>query len=380
MKLKINEQMKSNIIVGLSIVIISILVFFAILNTKYFIDFISKVIGILSPIIVAFCISYIALRPLNFFERMYNKINFLSKRKKLLRVTSITTVYFLGLGFLAIIFIMLIPSLIDSVEKLSKDLPSYLNSFNELLKKLNIDGEFIKSLVGTWEDFVKKITSTFSSILPNILSITQSVTSTLLNFVLGSLIAIYMLYSKEFFANGFKKVLKAFMHKKMFNRTISITNFSHNVFNKYIYGQLTDALIVGSITFIFSLIVNLPYPIIIAVIIAITNVIPFFGPYIGVIPTSFIILIIQPNKLILFLIFIIILQQIDGNILVPKIVGNAIGLSGFWVVFALLLFGGLFGILGMLIGVPVFTVIYNIFKNVVNNKIKQKEKLEEISS
>lgn len=206
-------------------------------------------------------------------------------------------------------------------------------------------------------------------------SITTSIInifSHLLNFIIGIIVSIYVLISKERFAGQGKKILYAVFKPNAANTVVTIMRQSNKIFGGFISGKLLDSLIIGILCYIGLSFLQMPYKELVSVIVGVTNIIPFFGPYIGAIPSAFLILLVSPRKCITFLIFVLILQQLDGNIIGPKILGDSTGLSAFWVVFSILLGGGLFGFIGMIIGVPTFAVLYYLIKTAVESRLKRK--------
>lgn len=196
--------------------------------------------------------------------------------------------------------------------------------------------------------------------------------SFIVNMLIGIVVAVYALIEKDVFVGQTKKLTYTLFKPERANSIIDTARHGDKIFGGFLSGKILDSIIVGVITFICLSIFKMPYTLLISVIIGVTNIIPFFGPFIGAIPCAFFILLIDPVQCLWFVIFIVILQQIDGNIIGPKILGTTTGISEFWVTFALLLFGGLFGFIGMIIGVPLFAVIYYIIKNLVNKKIQER--------
>ena len=193
-----------------------------------------------------------------------------------------------------------------------------------------------------------------------------------LNIMIGVIISVYLLVSKQKFVGQGKKVLYALFYERQANNILEVVRKSHSIFSGFISGKLIDSLIIGVLCFIGMSIMKMPYIPLVSVLVGVTNVIPFFGPYLGAIPSILLILLISPGKGIMFLIFIIILQQLDGNIIGPKILGSSTGLSAFWVIFAILIGSGLFGIIGMIAGVPVFAVIYYLIKTGLEYSLRKK--------
>jgi predicted PurR-regulated permease PerM len=193
------------------------------------------------------------------------------------------------------------------------------------------------------------------------------------NFVIGFIISIYLLSSKELFAAQAKKITYAFMSVDRANRCISNVRFASKTFGGFFVGKILDSCIIGLICYVVTGIIGTPFNVLISVIIGVTNIIPFFGPFLGAIPSLLLILLIDPMQALYFLIFVIILQQVDGNIIGPKILGNSTGLSSFWVIFSITLFGGLWGIFGMIVGVPIFAVLFAFMKTLVETKLSTKD-------
>ena len=198
-------------------------------------------------------------------------------------------------------------------------------------------------------------------------------TSVLVDFFIGLIISIYLMAGKENFCAQAKKLIFAVLPAKRAGSVLSVLSETHGVFAKFISGKIIDSLIVGVLTFIIMNIAGIPYTILISVLIGVTNIIPFFGQYIGIIPSAVLVFIASPSKGVLFLVLIIILMQFDGNVLGPKILGDSIGLKSFWILFSILFFGSLFGVLGMICAVPVFAVIYRMVKRFCAGRLAKKQ-------
>ena len=194
-------------------------------------------------------------------------------------------------------------------------------------------------------------------------------------FFIGIIIAVYLMVSRETFVSQGKKVIYAFLNDEHANMFIQLLKECNRIFGGFINGKLLDSLIIGILCFIGCSLLQMPYSVLVAVIIGVTNVIPFFGPYIGAIPSTILIMLDSPSKGLIFIVFILVLQQFDGNILGPKILGDSIGLSPFWIIFAILLGGGLFGVVGMLFGVPVFAVFHFLIKSFIDYRLSKKDKI-----
>jgi predicted PurR-regulated permease PerM len=194
-----------------------------------------------------------------------------------------------------------------------------------------------------------------------------------INIIIGLIVSVYLIYDKDNFISGTKKVLKAILPDKIYDTTMTTLGYVDKIFGGFMIAKIIDSILVGILTFIILAIFKIPYALIIAVIVGITNIIPYFGPFIGAIPCAVLLLLIDPAKSLTFTILILLIQQFDGNILGPKLIGNRTGIKSFWVLFSILLFGGLFGFVGMIFGVPVFAVIYSVFANLLNKKLAKKK-------
>jgi predicted PurR-regulated permease PerM len=338
---------------------------------------ISKSLAVLNPFIIGFTIAYL----LNFFLKFYEeKIldlkffkNLKPKSKRGLGLLFTYTTVFL---LLYLFFVFVFPQLTASIVGLANDIPRYINdiskSLDNFMNNLNINDEYINIAVEKWNDFVNYTIKFITDLIPMIGNLLKSIASSIWNIILGLIISIYMLIDKEKFFALSKKVTCSLFSKSTADKVFELTHRSNNIFGKFLSGKILDSFIIGILTFIVLSIFKMPYTVLVSFIIGITNIIPFFGPFIGAIPSFFIILFVSPIKSLWFLLIILIIQQIDGNIIGPKILGDSLGISAFWILFSLLVTGKLFGLVGMVIGVPLFTLIYSIIKDIVEGRLKKK--------
>ena len=264
---------------------------------------------------------------------------------------------------------MLIPQLISSIRGVMETLPSSINNLEIWLEKVLADNPDLEQQVmqhyGAAADYLQNWLT--NVVVPNIYRIIGSVSSgvvlvvrAVFDILIGLIVIVYLLNMKEKLLAQAKMIIYGVFPLKIANKVIEEGRYVHQVFGGFIIGKLLDSLIIGLICFVLLGFANMPYVLLVSVIVGVTNVIPFFGPFIGAIPSAFLILLSDPMKCLYFLIFVLLLQQFDGNILGPKILGDSTGLSSFWVLFSILLFGGLMGFVGMIIGVPTFAVIYRL--------------------
>ena len=219
---------------------------------------------------------------------------------------------------------------------------------------------------------LKNLSTALTSAIPQIIQTTVNVTASVLNVIIGFIISVYMMFSKELFFARIHKLFTALFPEKSVEKMASVIHQSNDIFSGFISGKILDSFIIGLLCFIFMSIFGWPYAMLISVIVGVTNVIPYFGPFIGAIPSILILLMVEPWTALWFAIFILVLQQIDGNIIGPKILGDSTGLSAFWVIFAITIFGSLMGPLGMFIGVPLFAVIYSLVRQFAEWRLSQK--------
>jgi len=361
-----------------------LLLFFAIYRWDYIFSFIKTIVTILMPFIYGLVIAYLMNPVVNFldqkvFDRLVEKM--IKKRKekhKISRGLSLLTSTIIFLGVLITCISFLIPEILKSLEMLVTNINIYLSNTKEFFIDIFGGSEEIRHFIddnyGRFSDFLT--TWMNDGKLNDMVAILgNSIFGTLkfiYNMTIGYIISIYVLFDKEKFKAQIKKLLYTFFDKERVNIIVENTIYTDRIFGDFFNGKLIDSLIIGIICFVFMVLFKMPYALIIALLVGITNVIPYFGPFIGAIPSAFLIFLVSPDKCILFLIFIFILQQIDGNIIGPKILGGKIGLSSFWVLFSLLIFGGLFGIVGMIIGVPIFSIIYSFVNGLVKKRLESK--------
>lgn len=362
----------------------SILLFFTLLYMRTIIDAFNTIISVLSPVIVGLVIAYLLNPVMMLFDRLIGKL-FLKLKckdklaKKLSRVLGLFLTMTTALAVLVFLGYMVIPELYKSIAGLVVTLPDEITALSERIAATVNDymgsDTLVKGVSNYISSWIKNDLATLvNQWAPMVASGVLGAVGFVTDFFIGFIICIYFLYRKEYFIGATKKVVCAvFKRKNTVNAIFKTARHSHEVFGGFLSGKLLNSLIVGIINFIVMLIFDLPYPLLISVIVGATDIIPVFGPFIGAVPSTLIILLDSPVKALIFVIIIIVLQQIDGNIIGPKVLGESTGLSSFWVIFAITVGGGLFGITGMIIGVPAFAVVYDIIVELVNKSLKKKK-------
>lgn len=387
MKVNIDKKHISLGITSFLVIASSICFYYLIFHGDRFLGKINSILVIASPVIYGIILAYLLTPAINTIERkmlipLFTKSSEMTPpKKKWMRFLSVLMTVIILILTIYGFFSILIPNLISSITSISYALPFYVNNLMHFANKYfeaNPDIEALFSqLAGTYSEEINKYLN--DTIIPQMESLVRTVSLSLIsvlkamwNLIIGLIISIYVLCSKEIFAGQSKKIIYAVFSTKTANQLIKDFRFISDTFIGFISGKIVDSIIIGIICFIGTSLLNIPYALLVSVIVGITNIIPFFGPYLGAIPSAILILMINPIKCITFIIFILILQQVDGNFIGPKILGQSTGLSGFWVIFSITIFGGLFGILGMVIGVPFFAVVYAMTRRVIERMLRKR--------
>ena len=363
-----------------------ILFFFIIYRYNGFTDFWKQLTQILQPVIIGLVVAYL-LNPLmkwvdgKMYGILMEHVKNEEKAKNLARGLAITVSLLFLVGIVVLLIAAIVPSILQSIQGVVTTLPSEVKS---LIAWINDFAKGDSQVADIAERVITEASTFFENWMKNtfipqaevyIASVTSGVILTVkffINIVVGLIISVYVMANQEKFAGQAKKIIFAIFKPVRANVIVRTIRKSNEIFGGFISGKILDSAIIGVLAYIVLAIMKMPDTVLVAVIIGVTNIIPFFGPFIGAIPSFIIIVLQNPMQGLYFLIFVIILQQIDGNIIGPKILGNSTGLSSFWVVFAILVFGGLWGFPGMLLGVPIMAVIYYIVRNIVEYILKRR--------
>lgn len=378
------------------VVVAAIAIYFVIANADSIISAIGSYIGILRPVVYGCVIAYI-LNPLvkvfqewmlRLAERKGKTVS--EKKQGLITGVSITLSLIFGIVIIFVLCWMIIPQLLLSVTSLVENLPEkinyYYNTINESIRNNAFLADTMQDIALNAAEYMDEMLNKEllpwlqSELLPSVNMVAVqfangviSVLNVLYNLFIGIIVAIYILASKNTFLAQAKKLTYGLFKKEHADVILHYVKISNGMFSGFIIGKIVDSTIIGIICFFLMKIMGLPYAMLVSVVVGVTNIIPVFGPYIGAIPSAFLILLVNPVQALYFIIMIIVLQQLDGNIIGPAILGESTGLSAFWVLFAILMFGGLWGIVGMIIGVPLFAVIYRIISDFINWKLSTRK-------
>ena len=369
------------------VIVACILVYFAMLRVEAISNTLSKILSILKPVLYGCGIAYL-LNPIVKSVDAYlvpvleKHMKKKEKAKKVSRSIGVIVALVILITVVSTLINMLIPELITSIRNLIFTLPAQINQLVKEINNIQLDDSTTTAVLKNamneasaslqkWmrTDLLDKVNEVMTHLTVGLYTLIME----MFHAVIGVIVSVYILFGKETFINQSKKAAYAIFPAERANLLIHIAVKTNEIFGGFIIGKIIDSMIIGVLCFFGLTLLKMPYILLISVIVGVTNVIPFFGPYIGAIPSAVLILLNDPIKGLYFLIFILVLQQLDGNVIGPKILGNSTGLSAFWVVFSILLGGGLFGFVGMIMGVPTFAVVYYIITMLINHLLEKKK-------
>lgn len=389
-KKKLKDYMIKGVILA-AVIMSCILFLFCIQNMTWLLSGLRLICDILAPIIYGAVLAYLMAPVYNGTSKFVQEgFVCVCKEERTRRALARLLATLISVLFVLLIVIglfwLLIPQLLESVLGIKEAFPSYIENVYLWIQKIWADNpeienfllENFQSYIQTFESWAESRFSVMDvgrigDILKLLSSSVRSVVKFVSNWFIGLIVMVYLLNIKEVLTAQAKKMIYAGFRLNLANEVIEELRFVHRVFSGFIIGKLLDSLIIGIICFVAVSLMKMPFPLLLSVIIGVTNVIPFFGPFIGAIPTAILVFLVSPVKCIYFVLWILLLQQFDGNILGPKILGDSTGLSSFWVLFSILLFGGLFGFVGMIIAVPLFAVIYNAVARATHYSLRKKK-------
>ena len=349
-----------------------------------------SLVTILSPFIWGLVISYL-LNPLvrtlekKLFGPLCRRIYAKSKRSNGEGLARGLSVLFSEIFMLAIVtglFFLIIPQLYSSIETIIVNSPVYIDKLTTWATKMLTDFPELRSYVTQMlgdinQDLMSWLQTSvlpgLGSLLSNVGTGVKYVVTGVYNLVIGIIVSVYILSDSETFTANAKRILYSLLTPEMAKKLLEGLDFTDRTFVGFLNGKLLDSAIIGLICYIVCAILDMPYALLVSVLVGVTNIIPFFGPFIGAVPSALVILMVSPLKCLIFVIYVIILQQVDGNIIGPKILGSSVGINGFWVMFSIIMGAGLFGFWGMLLGVPVFVVIYTAVNSAIDRKLRRSD-------
>ena len=365
------ESIKAFSIAGIIIVL-----FFQLVNNLGWLkNFFASVFQTLAPFLIGIVFAFITVPLRRFVEdSLLAEVKWSKKAKRYIGVAIAMIVLLAGI---VVFFAILIPQLASSLSIFIASFDGYVETLRGLIEKINSGAPEIAQFLSNGVKLLgEKLTEWLTGAqggLARILSYSISFAKGIMNFFIGVIITMYLLLDEEKFKRQIKMFIYGVFGQGTAESLIHVLKLTANTFNSFIFGKFVDSLIIGVICYICVTLMRMPYAPLIAFVVGITNMIPVFGPFIGAVPSTLILLIIDPFKALEFLIFILILQQIDGNIIGPHILSDAVGLPTLWVMFAIITGGAMFGVLGMFIGIPVFSVIYTLIEDWIHRRLKEKK-------
>jgi len=370
--ISINTKAKKDYMLLITYAAILILV---VLNIGTILQAVGRFLALFTSLFIGIAIAFVLHKPCQYIENVLRN-RFLKKGSPgLIRGLAVLKTLFLALLIISILMLFIIPQLIESVRLFASNIESYLKNTQGLLNQganlLQIAHIDLSALVDRLYSFLNQLTGDLGGLLAGIIGVTAGVFSFFANLLLAVIFSIYLLSGREKILGNCRAVAQAYLPADVYNKALYVYRVTVDSFDKYVYGQLTEAVILGVLTFIGMVIFRFEYPLMISTLIGITALVPIVGTYIGGLIAFLVLLMVSPPQALYFVAFLIILQQLENNLIYPRVVGDSLGLPGIWVLLAAIVGGGLAGPLGILLGVPVTTVLYKLLKNDVYNRVEE---------
>lgn len=374
--IKVRDLTLKNIFIILSYTALLVL---GVIYFESIFQYLGELLNIIQPFIIGFILAFIFNIPMKFFEK---KLAIQNKKKR--RVVSAILSVLLILLVLLLVVMVVVPQVIENVRTLIDNLPSIFAQaekwLNYVFEEIRLSPDLLDKINEFQTRFAQTFISTLTAWAPNIASGVSHITTSVINIFMGFVMAIYMIFSKDKLIRQVKKFAHALFNDQHYQYISEVVKLTGTTFENFLAGQLTESIIIGVLCYIGCMILDIPYASIAAIVIGFTNIIPYFGPIIGAVISSVLILFVSPVKALIFLVFSTLLQQFESNLIYPHVVGNSVGLSALWVLFAVSVGGGLFGIPGMVFGLPTFSVIYELLRRWTNYRLEVKRNLAKKTS
>lgn len=380
-KVKFTQEMRKKMWLYVFVVAVGISIYFAFAKFNSIVNIYKDVVSLLTPFIIGFAFAFLLNKPMMFIEeKILKNVNWKKRTKR--NVSAVVALIF-GLIVVAVVIGMLVPQLFDSIMTLLNALPDYIEHTEEIILdffKTNGIGSNIFTTFAEKNDLLAKATNIVTNLIPQVVDYTYQIGNAILDLLLGIVSALYMLMDKDRLLRYCKKINYALFPLNVSSYLHRLALSSCDIFNNFIIGKAIDSIIIGILCYIGTVIFKFPYGILVSVFIGVTNMIPVFGPFIGGIPGTLIMFMIDPWLALWFALFVFALQQFDGNFLGPLILGDKLGIPTIGILFSVCIGGGLFGVAGMFIGVPCFAVVYQAVREYINIRLEKKElSLDELS-
>lgn len=372
------EFNRKNIKIIVFIIFGGILFYEVMENISNIINIFSILITIIAPFLVGSIIAFIINVPMRFIERKINECNKLRRIKKFKRGISFAITILSILLVIFMVVFLVIPEVIKTFGILKDNMPRYINNLGNFLGNIGIESHEVQDYLNgiDWNEFQRNVISFIQngvgSFFNSTFGVVTSIIGTIINFFVGFIFAAYILMQKEKLVVQIKKIFYSFLKENVVEKILDICRICDKTFSNFLFGQVTEAIILGTLFFLCMTIFRMPYALLIGVLIAVTALIPIFGAFVGCILGSFLIIMVNPIQALWFVILFLVLQQIEGNFIYPHVVGNSVGLPSIWVLVAVTVGGSVMGVFGMILFIPVFSVIYAIFREIINTRLKDR--------
>lgn len=364
------------------LVAFGIVLYLVLSNIQYVLQGVSYIASVAFPFILGSCLAFVINVPMRFFE---NRVFYKTKKGK--RVFSMIAAIACIVGVIVLVCGLIIPELVDTLYKLSNSIPGFVREIQDFLENISKDNPMIHNYISQMEfdwnkisgDLMDFLQTWAASLLNSTFTLVSGAVQAVVSFMLGFVFALNALMQKETLACQVKKILFAFLPVKVVKYMIRVGRLSNQAFSNFLSGQCTEAVILGTLIFVSMKILGLPYAVLIAVFIGVTSLIPIVGGFIGCWVGVFLILLVDWKQAIIFIIMFVVVQQFEGNVIYPHVVGNSVGLPGIWVLVAVTIGGNMAGVVGMIFSIPICSVLYQLLREIVNNQIRKKD-LEKVIS
>jgi len=368
------EEIRKPLLTGL-IILFGVIAYHVFDNFEATLKFLDNLAGIFSPIVGGFMLAYLLNIPMKSIEnKLLKKVKL---KPGLRRSLALVLTLILVIGFFTLAFYFVLPQLVRSVNQLVEASPTYISNLAQFLQaqitKLNLSEDIVNEILSLWKTVINGVTSVMLNFAEYALGTVSGIISGIFNAFISTVLGIYILTSKEKLQRTFKKVFYAFTPRTFCDKAAKYIRIVDGSFENFIRGQIIEALILGTICYIGMLIFGFEYALVISFLVGLTNIIPLFGPYIGAIPSMLLLVMVNPIHALWFIVFLLILQQIESNLIYPRVVGSNMGISGFWIIFAVVVGNSLFGILGILLGIPLLSSVYIIVKEIAEERLRRKK-------
>lgn len=364
---------------GLIMITYAVLLLAVLMNLKLVLSVAGKVISVISPFLYGIVIAYVLNLVMRLYEKLFSFMDRSGKRivRRLKRPLSILCVFLTLVIIILAWMVLAIPELSSSVSSIAANMPQYVEDverfLNQTIEDLGLKGGFWKSISLDWNEIVTKAGQTISEVFPRVFAFTQNFAGFIFNTATGILASVYMLASKEKLLSIIRKLFYAWLPKRFCDRLFDVCAVANRTFRGYFSGMIINALIVGAMAFAGIIILGIPNAFLLGMIITVTGIIPIIGPLLGSVLSFVIVLLVVPRKALLYAVLLVVVQEIVRLLIYPRVVGRTIGLGGIWILFALIVGGGIFGIVGTIAGIPAFAVIWAVVRKFTYKRLKEKE-------